>query len=511
MSIMVRPGGGVPIAPQNSMSGAVALTWEDVTKRFVRYMLDHFRSSGSDENSTCALIIETWISHLIMARTWVFDEEGKKLTTADIPKASELRLCVTSNLSEFERAMFHAKQGELNRMGVTEVLATILLGMSHDLGEGNHPDKAIALLNEILNGSNVAVQDTLLLHLTNFDKEGKFKTHIGKRLDLALESIVADRKNGHTKGGGEETIDCEHAISTVRLLQLLCAGHHASFQNYLRSEPTVSSDIDLISAVCHMLICLTESTFIVSNFTFDELDLVAQLLNMLIDAVQGPCTGNQDTVIVKTDIVAALNVIIHAVNPRDIQLTKLDPGHMELKGLSCLLLAACLESREDRATQEKLDQQLEVSMLETYREELEDEIWSIVSEAKAEQRFPRPDEVDRANVARQFLAAVTSVLTELEKDASKKTKGIKTVRASSSTLVVKEKREALVGTVEIKWRGKVERTSFPLPLEISYLSEEMKHAFLQEVDLSTAERRMKALVKKTDHFVREIELTYQRA
>jgi hypothetical protein len=154
----------------------------------------------------------------------VFDDEGRKLSTADIPKASELRLCVPSNLSEFERAMFHSKQSDLNKMGVTEVLATILLGLSHDLGEGNHPDKAIALLNEILNGNNEGVQDTLLLHLTNFDKEGKFKTHIGKRLDLALESIVADRKNGHVKGGGDETIDCEHAISTVRLLQLLCAG-----------------------------------------------------------------------------------------------------------------------------------------------------------------------------------------------------------------------------------------------------------------------------------------------
>jgi hypothetical protein len=46
---------------------------------------------------------------------------------------------------------------------------------------------------------------------------------------------------------------------------------------------------------------------------------------------------------------------------------------------------------------------------------------------------------------------------------------------------------------------------------MSYLSDEMKNAFLQEVDLSTSERRMKALVKKTDYFVREMELTYYNA
>ena len=41
--------------------------------------------------------------------------------------------------------------------------------------------------------------------------------------------------------------------------------------------------------------------------------------------------------------------------------------------------------------------------------------------------------------------------------------------------------EALVGFVEIAWRGKVERSCCPLPFEVKYLSEETKKKFLNEV------------------------------
>lgn len=37
----------------------------------------------------------------------------------------------------------------------------------------------------------------------------------------------------------------------------------------------------------------------------------------------------------------------------------------------------------------------------------------------------------------------------------------------------------------------MERTCFPLPFEIKYLTEKTKLGFLDEVDLSTTEKRMK--------------------
>jgi hypothetical protein len=212
-------------AAQSRMAGAVALTWVDVKKRFVLYVLDHFRFSGSD-SSTCILILDTWDSHLIKARIWVYDEEGRKLTIADIPRAAALKLCIPHDLTEYERAMYHAKQCELNRTGVTGLLAMLLASLNHDLSADGLPDRAISLFNEMLNGGNVEVQNTLYEHVMSADKEGKLKAHLGKRLDLALESLAVARKMSFaSKDDQVDSGECEHAISTVRFLQLLCSGN----------------------------------------------------------------------------------------------------------------------------------------------------------------------------------------------------------------------------------------------------------------------------------------------
>lgn len=283
-------------------------------------------------------------------------------------------------------------------------------------------------------------------------------------------------------------------------------------------------DVDLVKAVCNMLVFLCESTFVVSKFTYVELDLVAQLLNTLIDATLGPCAGNQE-LIAKSDVVAALNLIIHAVNTRDVILGKKNPRYMGLRGLSCLLLAACLEGREDQITHQYLERRLEPQMLQDYRAELEENIWVVLQESKTEKRLPRPDEVERVKITQQFLVAVSTVLTELDKRDSKKPvdgekppgtlagAGLTAVEnmAAATKQLKGAKKQTLVGLVEIAWRGKVERTCFPLPFEIKYLAPETKKDFLDEVDLSTSEKRMKALVKKTDRFVREMELIYHEA
>jgi hypothetical protein len=233
-------GGAKRDSKQNTMSGAVPLTWEDVTRRFVRYVTDHFWAPGpGDENTTCTLIFETWNAHLVKARTWALDEEGKKMNIADLQKSASIKLCIPYELTEFERAVFFWKQAELNRMGVTELLATVISNLSHDLTEGGLPDTAIELFNELLNGGNERVQDTLYAHLVTNDTEGKLVAHLAERLEKDMEGIVETRKNAQLgKEGDEENSasdadDCEHAISTVRFLQLLCEGVLYVFDGFM--------------------------------------------------------------------------------------------------------------------------------------------------------------------------------------------------------------------------------------------------------------------------------------
>ncbi len=50
----------------------------------------------------------------------------------------------------------------------------------------------------------------------------------------------------------------------------------------------------------------------------------------------GPCPGNQE-LIAKSDVVVAINYIIPAYNDIDEAMAIDDPGHMDIRGLSCLL------------------------------------------------------------------------------------------------------------------------------------------------------------------------------
>ena len=84
-------------------------------------------------------------------------------------------------------------------------------------------------------------------------------------------------------------------------------------------------------------------------------------------------------------------------------------------------------------------------------------------------------------------------------------------RREGEQIDMDDEEEQLVGTVEVAWNGKIERVCFPLPLEAKYLSEKSKKRFLQEVDLSTCDKRMAALVASVEGHVGEMEYLFQKA
>lgn len=68
-----------------------------------------------------------------------------------------------------------------------------------------------------------------------------------------------------------------------------------------------------------------------------------------------------------------------------------------------------------------------------------------------------------------------------------------------------------VAVVEVMWKGRVEAVSFPLPAARDFLSNETKRRFLQEVNMSTAEKRVKGLIQAKDAFVTEMDGTHHIA
>jgi hypothetical protein len=168
----------------------------------------------------------------------------------------------------------------------------------------------------------------------------------------------------------------------------------------------------------------------------------------------------------------ALNFIIPStIASEDEQVSKDDPDYKDLRGLSCVLLAACLEgNKEGSSVHAKLARRLEVEPLAAFKFDLESEIKDIVTAVSGQSRLPNDYESKRLSVLQQEHVAVVTVLTELFSEGMDLKKAVKA-------------KNDLVGFIEISWSGEIEGTFFPLPFEIRYLSSDTKAAFLEEVHL----------------------------
>ncbi|CAI9554169.1 unnamed protein product [Staurois parvus] len=114
-----------------------------------------------------------------------------------------------------------------------------------------------------------------------------------------------------TEDGTREKVmaDDQFTQDLFRLLQLLCEGHNNDFQNYLRTQTGNTTTINIIICTVDYLLRLQES---ISDFYWyysgkdiiDEqgkrnfskaMSVAKQVFNSLTEYIQGPCTGNQQS------------------------------------------------------------------------------------------------------------------------------------------------------------------------------------------------------------------------
>lgn len=225
---------------EDTLVGAVEVSWVDITKRFVEYVAEHFWESS--HQGTCTLILETWTAHLLKARTRALDENGDRVN--DLNAASSIELVSPEDLPESELSIYKDKQNKLSSIGVTVLVAKIVFNLADTVGTQDLPSVAIELMVELLNGGNEVSQATLYEYLVEADNDCRFLEHLEKRLSKALSCLWDwKRSNGAdvelqeserpSPNHDEEYEDC---ILTARLIHLLCEGHHQGFQNYVRTQ-----------------------------------------------------------------------------------------------------------------------------------------------------------------------------------------------------------------------------------------------------------------------------------
>jgi len=273
-------------------------------------------------------------------------------------------------------------------------------------------EELILWCNALLVGGNHHVQDTFLAHMVEEDENmiiHRLKSFLSntfdkflKAQDVILKSLskanarkpsVATPKLGFLSNVGSSPPSTLSFIPnvqlskppkhpndfsvvlqrTLRFLQLLCEGHHSGLQNFLRDQSSEGNShkksFDLVTQTTSALSQYAK----VINVRNTELGL--QILETIIEVVQGPCMANQEVLCLHTKVIENLKDIISSFKTESELGMRGFPtvvGDVDainnLKRSSAKLLISLLEGQPNLAILNKIARTLEI---DTVRDRLE--------------------------------------------------------------------------------------------------------------------------------------------
>uniref|UniRef100_UPI00358EA68B ryanodine receptor 2-like n=1 Tax=Myxine glutinosa TaxID=7769 RepID=UPI00358EA68B len=215
---------------------------------------------------------------------------------------------------EVEKQQLQYQQARLHDRGSAEMVLQ-MIGASK--GEKSPMVKSTLKLGiSILNGGNNTVQNKMLDYLKEKKDVSFFQSLAGlMQTCSALDLNAFERQNKAEglgmvteEGSGDKVMqDDEFTCDLFRFLQLLCEGHNADFQDYLRTQVGNNTTINIVISTVDYLLRLQES---ISDFYWyysgkdliDErgqrnfskaMTVAKQIFNSITEYIQGPCTGNQ--------------------------------------------------------------------------------------------------------------------------------------------------------------------------------------------------------------------------
>uniref|UniRef100_A0A668AN21 Uncharacterized protein n=1 Tax=Myripristis murdjan TaxID=586833 RepID=A0A668AN21_9TELE len=217
---------------------------------------------------------------------------------------------------EMEKQKLLYQQARLHDRGAAEM---VLQTISASKGEmGPMVASTLKLGIAVLNGGNSTVQQKMLDYLKDKKDVGFFQSLAGLMQSCSVLDLNAFERQNKAEGlgmvteegSGEKVMqDDEFTCDLFRFLQLLCEGHNSDFQNYLRTQTGNNTTVNIIISTVDYLLRVQES---ISDFywyysgkdVIDEqgqrnfskaINVAKQVFNTLTEYIQGPCTGNQQS------------------------------------------------------------------------------------------------------------------------------------------------------------------------------------------------------------------------
>ncbi|KAM6184479.1 LOW QUALITY PROTEIN: ryanodine receptor 1-like, partial [Sarcoramphus papa] len=263
--------------------------------------------------------------HLYMAYAGIMAkschiEEGEEEKTEEEKEEEEAEDSFEEKEMEKQKLLY--QQARLHTRGAAEMVLQMISACKGE--RGDMVSSTLKLGISILNGGNADVQQKMLDYLKEKREVGFFQSVQALMQTCSVLDLNAFERQNKAEGLGmvteEGTIisrengekvmsDDEFTQDLFRLLQLLCEGHNNDFQNYLRTQTGNTTTINIIICTVDYLLRLQES---ISDFYWyysgkDVIDeqgkrnfskamaVAKQVFNSLTEYIQGPCTGNQQS------------------------------------------------------------------------------------------------------------------------------------------------------------------------------------------------------------------------
>uniref|UniRef100_A0A8C1M1U5 Ryanodine receptor 1a (skeletal) n=1 Tax=Cyprinus carpio TaxID=7962 RepID=A0A8C1M1U5_CYPCA len=226
-------------------------------------------------------------------------------------------LCLMEKEMEKQRLLY--QQSRLHNRGAAEMVLQMISACKGETG--CMVSSTLKLGISILNGGNCEVQQKMLDYLKD-KKDVGFFLSVQALMQTCRYILTGSLSQRHVHVcvmcfhifpslhiGEKVMADDEFTCDLFRFLQLLCEGHNNDFQNYLRTQTGSTTTINVIICTVDYLLRLQES---ISDFYWyysgkdiiDEpgkrnfskaMTVAKQVFNSLTEYIQGPCTGNQQS------------------------------------------------------------------------------------------------------------------------------------------------------------------------------------------------------------------------
>ncbi|KAJ8266585.1 hypothetical protein GJAV_G00132190 [Gymnothorax javanicus] len=242
------------------------------------------------------------------------DEGGEEVEGGEDEMSFEVRQTEMEKEMEKQRLLY--QQSRLHNRGAAEMVLQMISACKGVTG--CMVSSTLKLGISILNGGNNEVQQKMLEYLKDKKDVGFFLSLQTLMQNCSVLDLNAFERQNKAEGLGmvsEEGMsekvmaDDEFTCDLFRFLQLLCEGHNNDFQNYLRTQTGSTTTINIIICTVDYLLRLQES---ISDFYWyysgkeiiDEpgkrnfskaMTVAKQVFNTLTEYIQGPCTGNQQS------------------------------------------------------------------------------------------------------------------------------------------------------------------------------------------------------------------------